>query len=61
MEYVNSELIDSVAPSTIHQAIGDGSIVERIIEWLRSDEGKAFIKLLLTILITLVLEEKPDV
>lgn len=61
LEFVDTELIDSAAPSTLHQAIGDGSLFERIVEWLRSDEGKAFIKLLLSILITLVLEEQPDV
>lgn len=62
-ELVDNDLIDAAAESDeakqamLFRELGDGSIIARIIEWFRSPEGKAFIELLLKILLGVILDD----
>lgn len=54
---LDDDVIDVVFSSTATvgtQAIGDGKIIEAILEWLKSEQGKAFIDAILKILLALL-------
>ena len=50
----STDPVPDIEGAAVVAVAADGTIFQRIMEWLSSDQGKAFIQLLLTILMSLI-------